>query len=767
MAEETQAEIIQKGNIQYDASGLPADPDSDRLDGYVGQRIFGAFMSGLVGTGCSLPPHGSKRRDAKMRKMAEENESLQSVLFTISLLLYNLAMSIRVVPDNNTISMHKKLAEYYQDVLEYGLNDNLEKFISDYLITDNGAFLFIEAGDTPYHEPARVPATGLRHLDSLNVTRTRNSTYPVVYTNSDTGSSYPIHASRIIQMCQFKSADWQKNGIGHSSVSRLNQAMTHLDDVMVESLERLGSLESNKIIHATASSAKELTNAISTAEIESQNEGRTRSGRTILLASRDPNAKLNLINLKEGESGSDKVSDIEVTLSLAALALGVNTFTLLESTQSSSTRAAATQSIKMTDSKLLQYFYNKLTAELSVKLAPKSLKITQTGEDKDLDGTKARISLNRATTGKQNIESGVTTTRVEREKLLSLGELTPSQFEALELSDERLPNGLHISTLFYNSSWTSGLLQFNYTDDPLHEEYSDEFIAEINSKTTELVTAIGKSISANLSSKLTQALYAVQWLENQLQSPDDDIDVVDIDNDNGVDNGQNLAPRTDDIVQETERDRDNENEPQDVKSAHEDWLYDALMGDMSYVAEYSVTKESPRRFQSALRSEARGLWSKDLTKAQFKTNFAGSLTNLLTTAYDKEFKRTYDGTPDRGPLNEILDRSERYIDGFAEYISNNQRGITTLKTINSRVDLWLALHDEVISTAKLDPNGEDESELIWRIGGTHESCGTCLKYSNTVKSKKAWAELANDGIKPQGRGLECSGYKCQCSLQTL
>lgn len=751
---------------------LPDLPDEDRIYDS-GSWMLGNFVDGVLNTGaCNIPPWWSRKRDTALRNLATSNEYLSGVLFTVQTLLYNI--NYQVMAKDSTIAFHNDLAQKYNEVLMWSMHDNLERFIYDLLVMDNGAFLYVD-GDAPPSEPLRGMPTGLQTLDSLLCTRTRNSRYPVVYKHPD-GTRHPIHRSRIIFFSQMPSNDWQMNGIGLSSVSRLNMLSTHLHDIGVYDLEKLGSLESNRILFISGAQPREIEDAVRRAEVGSNNEGLRRRGKTVYLGAREAGSKLSVVDLKTGESGSDKRTDVETTITLMAMTLGIQPYLLLESTQSSSTRGSARESIKLANSKLIAWYYKKLTSELALKFLPQSLMLSIQGKDEDVDGVKSRIYLNRALARKNNLTLEVTDERVERENMMRDGEISPIQFEQLELADNRLPNGLHISTLFYDQDpQVQSYLELDGVSDPLDFENNDAdvVIKAINDKLKELITTLNKSKSMNITRKLLRAIYALQWLENeyQKQTPDE-LDVVE-----PVDTGD---PSTEAPIDETgDQDMDNFNmqseNPRDLanenniqeKSNKDDWLYLVLSGEKDEDFEYNFTKVSDRRFTKAVREPVRGLWSGELTKEEFldtvpdtlKTNVARVYVDTVKAESGKDVQ-----VGDVNSLDELYDRIDTYVEGFADYIVKNKKGDGKLKDVYSRADLWIELKYETEELAKLDDNIDDEIEYVWRLGHTNESCGTCLGNSNVVKTKAEWDR---EGVYPRSRDLECKGYKCQCTLEKM
>lgn len=774
--EEEKNELIEKS--------LPPQPESDRLDdsftgtgtGFLEASFVNGFLT-VGGDSCKLPPWWSKGRDNALRQLVVNNEYLSGILFNISTLLYNI--NYQVVAKDTTIGYHNSLAEQYNSVLQWSLHNSLEQFIKDLLELDNGAFLYID-GPTPPSEPLYGIPTGLKSIDAMLCTRTRNATYPVVYYDPNGGGKYPIHVSRIIFFSQSPSNDWRMNKVGFSSVSRLNMLATHLKDIGIYDLEKLGSLESNRILFASGASPRELEDAIKKSEVMSSNSGLQRRGKTVYMAVRDPSGKLQLIDLKSGESGQDKVSDIEVTLNMIALVLGVQPYMLYEN-NSSSTRSSARESIKLSNSKLLAWFYKRFVDELTIKFLPPSLMITRPGEDQDTDGTKSRIKLNNALARKNNLALGITNQTVERQSMLAAGEITQIQFEQLELADQRLPNGLHISTIFYDESFNSKYLDFgNINPLQFDSNNNDEMITLINEKLTAAITALNKSTSGNISRMLTRVIYALQWLENEYQelNIEEDIDVVEVDDNNDLltdpmSEMQNLDnTQQNDIEDNTpQREQTEENSYSTKNEQHfDDWFGEAITGndkvDIDWL-DVTFTKVSERRFRQTVRELSRGLWSGEIIKSSFISQFVSSLSSLLFNHYVDTVVKIADVDIDPTQvtlLDDILERVDTYAAGYADFIVKNKKGTGKLNDVYKRADLWIATQTEVEELAKLDENIPAEQEYIWRYGNTVEHCSSCSEQEGRVRTKSEWNDI---GIYPQSRSLECKGYRCQCTLQPV
>lgn len=480
------------------------------LDGSPG--FFRGFLQYLVTTNSSLPGWYTPERDRQLRAETIKNGFLSSVINVVLLKLVGIPFKIQ--SKDSAVGAHLKLAESYDEVLQISLNEALEPFISDVLICDNGGFLFLD-GDQPSELPLTSAPTKLRHLDSVRCQRTGNNEWPVVYWDIH-NVAYAIHWSRIITITQFPSSDLEQFGAGYSFASRCFLLSQHLQDVSNYEAESLGSRSSEEVVWATGARSEELKRAFREADMDSDNAGMQMSGKRVFLGFRDSNAKIGKLQLKNVPEYFDKRNDVEVTLTLIALASGGQSTWFYDSVKSGSTKASAAEATKMGESKLINWWIKRFTAELQIKFCPNSLRVIGGLADDDFDGTKSRIRLNTAQVRKLNLESKVTDIRTERELQLERGEITQTQFEHLELTDGRLENGLPIFALFQTEENSMRKLLY-FIPDPLNFD-------TVNWETdlVKLQTAIlfsqgqamnGKTIATQSYGR--KALYALLWLEQQ------------------------------------------------------------------------------------------------------------------------------------------------------------------------------------------------------------------------------------------------------------
>lgn len=82
-----------------------------------------------------------------------------------------------------------------------------------------------------------------------------------------------------------------------------------------------------------------------------------------------------------------------------------------------------------------------------------------------------------------------------------------------------------------------------------------------------------------------------------------------------------------------------------------------------------------------------------------------------------------------------------------------------------RLTLWTFVVGQAAHRGTLyQPAWLPDINGTWYVGDT-EHCSTCLGQDRQTRPRSEWLALAVRGVEPQGRGLECGGWKCQCRIE--
>jgi len=106
---------------------------------------------------------------------------------------------------------------------------------------------------------------------------------------------------------------------------------------------------------------------------------------------------------------------------------------------------------------------------------------------------------------------------------------------------------------------------------------------------------------------------------------------------------------------------------------------------------------------------------------------------------------------------------DRYIPTDRNRVQTEAQGIERAR---GRVLMWVSTLAGVYAAAQLlrqtDPATETPIKYAWILGGTVDHCSDCLRLNNQVHTASDW--LAS-GWHPQGRNLECGGWRCDCHFE--
>ena len=107
--------------------------------------------------------------------------------------------------------------------------------------------------------------------------------------------------------------------------------------------------------------------------------------------------------------------------------------------------------------------------------------------------------------------------------------------------------------------------------------------------------------------------------------------------------------------------------------------------------------------------------------------------------------------------------SQTTIDGEIQQTSDEGIG-----KLIGRLAIWTAVLGRAYHRGHLYPVIPPDVRIetvvgTWHVGPT-DHCPTCLELDGQTKTADAWAQLAAIGVEPQGTGLDCGGYRCQCGI---
>jgi hypothetical protein len=170
-------------------------------------------------------------------------------------------------------------------------------------------------------------------------------------------------------------------------------------------------------------------------------------------------------------------------------------------------------------------------------------------------------------------------------------------------------------------------------------------------------------------------------------------------------------------------------------------------------------------FDRVIMAWVNDLYTHAVTEAEFVDRFAELLDQQLTRAWN-EGMRQNGLTPDdmteawSATLQEIIASEYMYVDQFAADIAG---GNFTLAQLQSRAGTWSNRYVDVMNRAVTE-TADGKDRLKWTLGATEEHCATCAALNGIVAWAKEWEALGVHPQQPPNNLLDCSGWRCDCSL---
>jgi hypothetical protein len=469
-----------------------ADTVQELLEDYpfeIDKNIEGGGMgfSTLLGLGAAghlAPPYWSKARDKWLFSFARKVDVIKITVKTF--ISKANTIPVRIYPKDRSIVRHANMAVDMHEALMRnsglfkGFRHEFQRFLFDYLNQDNGGFMLILGGGR-VDGPIVGAASGLVHLESYLCNRTSNPEYPVVYYHED-GKRYKIHYTRLIDMVSLPAPETNLNGVGLCPTSLCIDSGQEVLDMYIHSQEKHGSRPARQILYARkGATIDQLSSAIQHGEMKLDSEGHTRFSKTLLVAPKLPGGELilELIDLASSPDGFDRQTVTLLDMAVIAASFGLDLRDLAHSFGiSGQTRSDAEVQDRKGRGKGVGEFIESFSEQLTQKFLPEYLLLSFDNLDDNQDEQRAKIQGIRSTARGRDVTTGIMTVRASRHQMLRAGEIQEEDFDEMELTDGRLPDGNDILSLFYSTDfYYSAALKIPSLPDPIDYENNDPYFA--------------------------------------------------------------------------------------------------------------------------------------------------------------------------------------------------------------------------------------------------------------------------------------------------
>lgn len=479
-------------------------------------------------TGMYVSPWWSEQRDVDLRNFWKRSDHLSGAVYTMTSKISSIPFKVvpRDIGNKENYNKAIRMTEELESVPEFGggWQGFITKFIEDYLTQDNGAFAEVIGAGRP-DGPLIGRPVSIAHLDSSRCQRTGNAEYPVLYRSAQ-GKLHKLHFTRVMFASQMTSPIEDMFGVGFCAVSRCVGVAQTLMDIIQFKQEKLGSRPHRAIlIPQGGMDPADIASAFELAESAMDSQGLSRYSKVVLAGSSSmPEADLKMVELSQLPEGFDEQTSITLGMATIALAFGVDARELFPAMTAGATRADALLQHLKQRGKGPGQILAMLEQIFAYKYLPKDMRLIFDFQDDAQDRQEAEISEIRANKRVQDITSGSVDLRTTRELMMADLEITRRQFERLELSDGRLPDGAPVVALFYRHDKEYKDWLNVGTDDPLDRKSNDqeamlEIIRErIAQVSMALVTSPPNSVTVD---RAMEALAALSKLDEFYRMPEE------------------------------------------------------------------------------------------------------------------------------------------------------------------------------------------------------------------------------------------------------
>lgn len=168
----------------------------------------------------------------------------------------------------------------------------------------------------------------------------------------------------------------------------------------------------------------------------------------------------------------------------------------------------------------------------------------------------------------------------------------------------------------------------------------------------------------------------------------------------------------------------------------------------------------------------RELFLSEISEYDFVDDFSDFIDNQFTRAWNAG-AREMGVDPNKYTMNDIAQLANRiaaerdYMLQLADDILQARAQRISLAEFRTRfqmrAEMYANRYNDILNEARLWFGATRDGGqicLIWVVGQT-EHCTDCARLDGIIATAREWLQYP---MKPQGRELECGGYRCQCQF---
>lgn len=400
-------------------------PDPEETAPVSGGSMYNTITLNLVTTASKITPWGVDwvKRDRELRAFWPKEPYLASAIYSIAATRSAFTWHLSG-PPKTVSAVHEMLS--HSD-LGNGWLSLMFKVAIDVLTQDNGGFVeIVRQKPRRGRTSENAPVLGLAHLDSGRCVRTGNPEVPVLYTSEDDR----VHELKWWQVITFEEMPMPvdtERGRQFCFLSRVLKASEIVYEINKYESEKVSGQFSRAIHLVSGIAAHEIADAKRTGLLNAQNSGLSRYMEPIILASLDPNAKVQheLIELATLPDSFDQDTTMKWYITLLALASGGDFQDFAPLPGGNLGTASQSETLSRKSRIKGNALWMKLWEQKvhSAKVVPSTVTFQFSHQDAIAEAETAQLRQMRATTRSTQIASGELTVEVARQVAVEDGDL--------------------------------------------------------------------------------------------------------------------------------------------------------------------------------------------------------------------------------------------------------------------------------------------------------------------------------------------------------
>lgn len=178
-----------------------------------------------------------------------------------------------------------------------------------------------------------------------------------------------------------------------------------------------------------------------------------------------------------------------------------------------------------------------------------------------------------------------------------------------------------------------------------------------------------------------------------------------------------------------------------------------------------IIQKSQSTYRSSIRAAITGLWREQISRSDFQDAMIVAINRGYHQAAIEGAKVCGVSADEMTieelrKVEELVNNEKQYIDNLADDIeAGNKASGGKIADLIYRADLWSNRYGEVRTIIQLMVC--KDAKMKWIYGDT-DHCNSCLDLNGRVYRASVWSKA---NVWPQGRMLECKGFRCKCRLE--